>query len=281
MSPRDLAPPLLYRFLRMYPFQPATALFRAVEISYVIAHGLPPGRGLDLGCGDGKLTALVLDYVGGRDVVGIDPDPAEAALARGAGIYESVNTAGGESIPEPDESFDFVFSNSVLEHVQPISETLDETARVLRPGGRFLFTVPSERFHAALRGPILSRNRVGYLERLDRRVAHLRYWSPERWRAELEDRGLVVETATRYLSQAELRRWEAIHRSTAGVLFWLFRGRKHPIEIQSTLGVRSQSRPLPVFLARALARGFAFRLDLASPPPEDEPSGCLLIVARK
>jgi SAM-dependent methyltransferase len=280
-TPQRLAKPLLCRFLRLYPFQPATAFFRSVEIAYVVAQDLPDGRGLDLGCGDGKLTRLILEHIGERRLVGIDPDPIEAALARETGIYERVDEVGAESIPAGNESFDFVFSNSVLEHVPPISEVLSETARVLRPGGKFIFTVPSESFHSCLRGPLLSRDRDRYLENLDRRVAHLRYWAPDRWASELEARGLTMESATRYLSRDEVRRWEILHRCTAGILFWLFRKRKHPIEIQSTLGMRSQSRSLPAFFARLLSRAFAADLDLARPPRPGEPSGCLLVVARK
>ena len=62
--------------------------------------GLPAGRGLDLGCGDGLLTQILLEGVGARNMVGVDPDPAEASQARMLGIYATVHQAGGERIPE-------------------------------------------------------------------------------------------------------------------------------------------------------------------------------------
>ena len=103
---------LLKVFLGAYPFQPATALWRAVEIDEVLKCGLPEGRGLDLGCGDGKLTRIILEQTGPRRLIGVDPDPLETEQAAATGIYEAVHTAFGHEIPEADQSFDFVLSNT-------------------------------------------------------------------------------------------------------------------------------------------------------------------------
>jgi SAM-dependent methyltransferase len=280
-SPSSLARPLLDRFLRLYPFQPATAFFRSVEVAWVISEGLPEGRGLDLGCGDGKLTGVLFEHLGGRPLVGIDPDPTETELARESGLYEEVHTVPGDSVPADDNEFDFALSNSTLEHIPDLGPVLEETARVLKPGGRFMFTVPSESFHDCLRGPLGSGDRARYLRELDERNAHLRYWSPDRWREELAERGLTVSTTRRYLTREEMRRWESLHRATSGVLSRVFGNRRRPIEIQSTLGVRSQRRPLPGAVAAPLGRALAAGLDLGRPPGTGEPSGCVLVVARK
>ena len=54
----------------------------------------------------------------------------------------------GETFPVADESQDFVFHSEVLEHVENPDRFLGECHRVLRPGGRLLFTVPlNYRFH--------------------------------------------------------------------------------------------------------------------------------------
>jgi len=42
----------------------------------------------------------------------------------------------------PDSSFDVVLSSDTLEHIPDFSAALRETLRVLRPGGRHIFTVP-------------------------------------------------------------------------------------------------------------------------------------------
>lgn len=252
-------------------------MWRAVEVGQLIASGLPSGRGLDLGCGDGLLTRILLDEVGRREMVGVDPDPAEASHARSLGIYATVHEAGGDAIPEPDASFDWALSNSVLEHVDDIDPVLAEVARVLRSGGQFVFTVPGPDFHACLRGPILpGASRAGYLEQLDARLAHHRYWSRDEWESQLSIHGMRVEETSSYLSQAEVRRWESISRTTAGVLYGLAGRRRRPIEIQRRLGMRRPGRRMPAALARSLSRILAAGLNGSS-----SMFGCLLLRASK
>jgi SAM-dependent methyltransferase len=144
---------LLTQLMMEVPYQPATNYWRAVEIEEVIRYGLPSGRGLDLGCGDGHLMAIILSHIAPRDLAGIDIDPKETALAARRNIYREIATAAGDRIAFPDGHFEFVFSNSVLEHIENIEKTLGEVARVLCPAGRFIFTVPGPDFHACLRGP--------------------------------------------------------------------------------------------------------------------------------
>ncbi len=272
---------LLVRFLREYPFQPATAMWRAVEVDQVIALGLPPGRGLDLGCGDGLLTRVLLEGTGPRDLVGVDPDPAEVAQARLLGIYTAVYAAGGDHVPEQDESFDWVLANSVLEHIDDIDPVLAEVARLLRREGRFVFTVPGAGFHTCLRGPIRpGASRPDYLRRLDARLAHRRYWEPDEWRSRLEDHGLRLETITGYLNRAEVRRWESVSRLTAGLLYGLVGGRSQPIEIQRSLGMRRPGQRMPGPLAGAAAALLSAGVG-SGEPRGATPAGAYLFVAVK
>ena len=66
---------LLRRFLEAYPYQPATAVWRASEVAALASVTFPHGLGLDLGCGDGRLTRIVSDEAGGLRLVGLDIDP--------------------------------------------------------------------------------------------------------------------------------------------------------------------------------------------------------------
>ena len=197
---------------------------------------------------------VLLEEVGQRVMVGVDPDPAEASQARILGIYSTVHEAGGDAIPEADASFDWVLSNSVLEHIERIDPVLAEVARVLRSGGQFVFTVPGPDFHACLRGPILPRaSRAAYLEHLDARLAHRRYWSRDQWESQLALHGMHIVEIGSYLTQAEVQRWESISRLTAGVLYGLAGRRSRPIEIQRRLGMRKPGRRMPAALAHTLA----------------------------
>ncbi|TVP71811.1 MAG: 3-demethylubiquinone-9 3-O-methyltransferase [Rhodobacteraceae bacterium] len=96
---------------------------------------------LDLGCAGGFM-AEALDDRGAR-VTGIDPAAEAIAAARAHaqahGRDIRYDTGMGEALPYSDASFDAVVCVDVLEHVRDLAQVLAETARVLRPGGLFLF----------------------------------------------------------------------------------------------------------------------------------------------
>jgi SAM-dependent methyltransferase len=246
---------LLTQLVGENPFQPATSWWRSIELAVVVRHGLPGGRGLDLGCGDGKLMDILLGAHGGaRDLTGVDIDPLETRDAAVSGVYARVHTVPGDCIPEPDGRFDFAFSNSVLEHIEHIEPVIGEVARLLRPQGRFLFTVPGADFHACLRGPLAPwTGRARYLRALDQRCAHRRYWSEAQWAECLARYGLHVTMAQPYLDEGQARRWETLSRLTAGWLFSFTGQRLQPIEIQRRLRLRRRGLRLPAWLAAGMA----------------------------
>lgn len=274
---------LLEQFMTEAPFQPATNFWRSIELP-VLASALPrAGRGLDVGCGDGVLTGILRDLTGATwDLVGVDPDPAETALARAGGQYVAVHTAPADAVPEPDGGFAFAFANSVLEHIPNLPDCLREVARVLRPGGLFAATVPAPSFHQCLAGPDLTRRqtRAEYQADLDRRLAHVNYWSADRWATELRSAGLRPLPVEGYLTPDQVRRWEGWSNWTGGLVHRIRGRREHPIVSQRALGLR---RGLPRglrFLARPLAWAVGFgRLGRAAADPAA--AGCLLVMARK
>ena len=234
---------------------------------------------MDLGCGDGLLTRIILQLVGKRDLVGIDPDRAELMHAKETGIYSGLHEAGGDSVPEPDGSFDWVLSNSVLEHIDHLEPVLSEVGRLLRANGEFVFTVPGPDFHACLRGPLLpGASREVYLKRIDDRLAHRRYWDLSDWESALTVNGMAIVTAVSYLNAAQVRRWESMARVTAGVLYTIGGRRQQPIEIQRRLGLRKPGRRMPMPLARSLAGLVALGLK-DDPPTTPTTFGCYLIKA--
>lgn len=90
-------------------------------------------RVLDLGCGDGALTAELA--ASGVDVVGCDASPELLEAARGRGL--EVVLADGHDLPFRGE-FDAVFSNAALHWMTRPDAVLAGVARALRPGGRFV-----------------------------------------------------------------------------------------------------------------------------------------------
>ncbi|HET8568873.1 MAG TPA: class I SAM-dependent methyltransferase [Candidatus Limnocylindria bacterium] len=267
-------------------FQPATLLWRVFEIEAILRHARLRGQGVDVGCGDGELARVVFDAMATRPVaIGVDPDASDHALAERSATYVRVHRTTGDAIPEPSASMDFVFSNSTLEHIPDVDAVLVEAARLLKPGGQFLFTVPSEEFHACLRGSLLlgaiarARGRT-YRERIDERVAHLTYRSPGAWAAALGPLGLEVTSSVRYFPRVAVRAWERISNATSGLLYEAFDGRRSTRTIQSGLGLsRRRDGPaaaLVLRLLRLLARD-ALRAEVRG----GEPSGGLLVLARR
>lgn len=96
---------------------------------------------LDLGCGGGFMSEALARR--GARVIGIDPVDEVLVAARhhaaAEGLAIDYRVAGGESIPLPDASVECVVCVDVLEHVADLDRVLDEIARVLKPGGCFLF----------------------------------------------------------------------------------------------------------------------------------------------
>ena len=103
---------------------------------------------LDIGCGDGQVARLAVRG-GATRVVGIDPtwNQLVTAVERAGGA--SYARAAAAALPLRDATFDAVVACLVFEHIRDIDTAMAEIARVLRPGGRFLFFLN----HPLLRTP--------------------------------------------------------------------------------------------------------------------------------
>jgi 2-polyprenyl-6-hydroxyphenyl methylase/3-demethylubiquinone-9 3-methyltransferase len=101
-----------------------------------------PGKDvLDLGCAGGFMAEALAAR--GSRVTGIDPaaDAVEAARRHSGavGLTIQYDVGVGEALPYAATGFDAVVCVDVLEHVADLTCVLAEVARVLRPGGLFLF----------------------------------------------------------------------------------------------------------------------------------------------
>lgn len=182
-------------------------------------------RLLEIGMGLGAFLA----YARRESVraVGIEVDPRTAALARDLARANGVGAcplavAAGEALPFQAASFDVVFSNSVLEHVRDPGLVLREAVRVLRPGGRLHFIIPSyasfyESHYGILWIPYLPRALAPFYVRLWRRdprcLAGITFVTP-RWVARTLDEipgirvlGWGVDVFLRRMQGLEFSEW--------------------------------------------------------------------------
>jgi len=98
------------------------------------------GRVLDLGCGDGRLTA----ELDAAEPTAADVSPVALERARSrlpdARVVELEPDA---PLPFGDGSFEAVLLAETIEHVRDVQLLLSETRRVLAPGGRLALTTPA------------------------------------------------------------------------------------------------------------------------------------------
>ncbi|MGH9158130.1 MAG: class I SAM-dependent methyltransferase [Acidimicrobiales bacterium] len=99
---------------------------------------------LDVGTGEGQVARLAMVVAGddggaARRVVGVDPSWAQLVVARQRDGGPAYARAFATDLPFPDARFDAVVACLVFEHIDDADAAIAEVARVLRPGGRFLF----------------------------------------------------------------------------------------------------------------------------------------------
>jgi sarcosine/dimethylglycine N-methyltransferase len=106
-------------------------------------------RVLDLGAGYGGSSRYLADQFGCHATC-LNLSETQNALNRtltaDAGLTDRVRVVYGdfENIPEPDDSFDIVWSQDAILHSGNRARVLDEVRRVLVPGGQFIFTDPMQ-----------------------------------------------------------------------------------------------------------------------------------------
>jgi ubiquinone/menaquinone biosynthesis C-methylase UbiE len=141
---------------------------------------------LDMGCGTGVSTALILDVLRPRCLAAFDFDPSLLDLAHrrlARRHHEHVlhlAVADATRMPYGDSLFDAVFESGVVHHITDWQAALREVGRVLKPGGRFCFAEPSR-----------GRLRRGLYRILPHAVESM--FDPEEWCSVLAEAGLEVQ----------------------------------------------------------------------------------------
>jgi SAM-dependent methyltransferase len=125
-----------------------------LEIANLVArarnHGVPRrwARGLDFGCGVGRLTQALAEHM--EQTVGVDVAPSMIESARRFNRHGERCRYEINSAPDleawPSAHFDVIYTGRVLQHMEPVyaAAYVRELVRILAPGGYLSFDLPSE-----------------------------------------------------------------------------------------------------------------------------------------
>ena len=168
-----------------------------------LASLITPGADvLDIGVGDGTFARLAARR--GVRIHVLDPDAQAIERAKvDLSLGDRARAGFGQEIPWPDGSFDAVILSEVLEHLDDatLAATLGEVARVLRPGGRVIGTVPAdERLEEQL---VVCPHCASRFHRW----GHAQSFSPDRMAAILSERFDGVEVRRRWFVAWGLLNW--------------------------------------------------------------------------
>ena len=165
---------------------------------------------LDLGAGAGIVDHMNFRGHAGK-VCGVDLDPRVVDNP----MLDEGRVADAGLIPYEDQRFDLVFSDNVLEHLGAPLEVFNEVARVLKPGGVFLFKTPNKWHYMPTIARLTPHGFHQFVNRLRGRASADTF--PTRYRANTrgsvmrlaDGAGLVVERLERIEGRPEYLRMMA------------------------------------------------------------------------
>jgi SAM-dependent methyltransferase len=123
-------------WLALGPYPPTRAI---VEFPMRYLPQPLTGRVLEIGFGHGRMLQQLGEL--GWDAEGLETDAVTVDNAKQRGLKVACGSLAGQRYP--DDHFDAIVSNHVLEHVHEPLQMLRESRRVLRAGGRFIAATPN------------------------------------------------------------------------------------------------------------------------------------------
>ena len=192
------------------------------RLNKVVAHVKVGGRWLDCGCAEGGYTFEIV-RAGATHVVGVDIERTRVNDARDQDLGDATwAIAPSEALPFAASSFEGVFLNEVLEHVENESSTLREIHRVLDDDGVLVVISPNRWFPFEGHGlstpwfdlpfPVPL---IPWLpQRLVSRFMTARNYWPRELKTLIEDCGFTVEVVDFVFPMFERWRWlpQAVER---------------------------------------------------------------------
>lgn len=152
-----------------------------------------PRNVLDVGCGEGFVTAFLKERLPAAELVGVDLSDGALAYARQHfGTQATFQKADIYQLPFPDRTFDTVVCSEVLEHLEDPDRAMQELKRVAR---RYVvITVPLEPYFKWL-------NVLGQWLGVSEDPGHVQFWSRRGFEDFVRRHFAEVETTCKHIYQ--------------------------------------------------------------------------------
>jgi 2-polyprenyl-3-methyl-5-hydroxy-6-metoxy-1,4-benzoquinol methylase len=145
---------------------------------------------LEVGCGEGKFSAMLTEQ--GKETWAIEPNPASANIAA-KGIAKVFCGTIDEKLSEiPDETFDVIVMNDVIEHLTEPWDDIQKLKSKLKKDGVFVSSIPNVRYAKNLFHVLFKRDWKYSDDRiLD--ITHYRFFTKKSIRRLWEENGYSVQ----------------------------------------------------------------------------------------
>jgi len=124
-----------------------------ISLKYILKEKVKKYSCLEVGCGNAFQSFLLAEFAGkfiATDLFTENNLSHTVGMGKAMGLSKALNkknvafvSCSSTILPFEDNSFDFVFSSSALEHIEDKSAALKEIKRVLKPGGYAIIIVPT------------------------------------------------------------------------------------------------------------------------------------------
>ena len=211
----------IQKLIENFWYVPGDVLLRSIEAivwkEYKFKHPI-----LDIGVGEGVIDEVLFGHLESIDSA-IDNDPKCINVATKNKFYKKVSVASADNLPFKDDSFVTIIANSTFEHIKNDLKAISEVSRVLKKGGVFAFTVPT--------------NKLKLSSKINKRVSHFHYRSLDEWSQILKENGLKVIDQKYYLPPKLVSIWK--------IFFYVSTFKLYKRELWSYLSDKRFSRFIP------------------------------------
>lgn len=144
---------------------------------------------LEIGCGEGRFRSNLTQPC---EYVGVEPSPAAATKASNSLDRVLTGTYEGVADALPDDYFDLVICNDVIEHMTDHDRFLEDIKRHMKPGALLVGSVPNVRYFFHLWN-LMVRKDWQYVDHGILDNTHLRFFTQKSWRKTLEAHHYEIE----------------------------------------------------------------------------------------